>query len=70
MTVPPTPSFQLTKPLAGRARARTELQDGASSGLERDPVGPLGTPTRDVRKAEERMAVPKEKTIVPRTRCL
>jgi hypothetical protein len=60
MTVPPSPSFPLTKPFGGACEESDELHSGASPDLERDPVGPLGTPTCQTEKAEELMAVPKQ----------
>ena len=52
----------VAKPFVGAGEGSDELHDGAPAvAPDGDPLGPLGTPTRDVRKAEERMAVPKER---------
>jgi hypothetical protein len=45
MIVPPPPSSLLAKPFVGAGEGSDEFDDGGFVGLERDPVGPLGTPT-------------------------
>jgi hypothetical protein len=53
MTVPPRPSFPLTKPFAAQARGSAELHDSGSVGLKRDPAGPFGTPTCATEKRQK-----------------
>jgi hypothetical protein len=40
----PKPSFPLSKPFRGAGKGSDELHNAGSPGLERNRVGPLGTP--------------------------
>jgi hypothetical protein len=70
MIVPPPPSSLLAKPFVGAGEGSDEFDDGGFVGLERDPVGPLGTPTAALereKKAEALIAAPKrENRCAPR----
>jgi hypothetical protein len=66
MTVPPSPSFLLAKPFVGAGEGS---DDGGFAGLERAPVGPLGTPTGEAGKGRTvHLGAQKESVMVPRRR--
>jgi hypothetical protein len=66
MTVPQALSFLLAKPFAGAGRGLGRAPTVALLVLERDPVGPLGTPARGVRRRRRWLRCRKASRSCPR----